>query len=199
MTICGEPVRERCRADAGSRPAPWSSASAVQVPRRTTWARPARVTWRTSPRRVDADRRRGEKSAAGPAHARRYPSEPIVLIRPWPGESGRRPAAQVAGEMQPLWVIDDLRHTQQSSIRSAGPILGRGVETSSCMNRVGSRHSPRSPASRGIGRTSGSAARGADAVSNRGMRRSRNISAICALSSSAAASRSVTSSLSHDV
>ena len=49
-----------------------------------------------------ADRRRGEKSRL--VHRTgRYPSEPIVLIRPWPGGSGRRSAAQVAGGNAARW------------------------------------------------------------------------------------------------
>src|SRR6478672_13513379 len=112
VTICGEGPGPRA-VPRGRRLAPGPRArraSAVRVPRRTTWAWPARVTWpRTSrkrTRRRPPSRREigGWSSAAG-----RYRSEPIVLIRPWARRI--RPAAQVVGEYAALWVIDDFRHT----------------------------------------------------------------------------------------
>ena len=117
------PVRlERCRADADKRP-----------------ARVGDVAASISLRERDADRRRGEEAlAAGPPHAGRYPSEPIVLIRPWPRRI--RPAVSGAGS----WRNSSSSGSPRSSsapnrprCARAGPDRGRDVETDRRANRVG--------------------------------------------------------------
>ena len=110
---------------------------------RVTWPRTCRQRTR---RRPPSRRRIGGWSP----HAGRYRSEPIVLIRPWARGIPPRLAAQVPGKNAALWVIEALRQTQPSSICSAGPILGRGVETSAAPTELASPASRlERPASRG--------------------------------------------------
>jgi hypothetical protein len=100
MTICGEgpeSATERCRGDAGSRRPACSSgirrAGAATGTRRGR--RPpgdvAANMWSTNSTPTPI----AEESAAGAAHARRYPSEPINVIRP--AARRIRPAASSAG------------------------------------------------------------------------------------------------------
>ena len=127
---------------------PTSRYGAAQTP----WARPARVTWRRTSRKRTDRRPPSRRRIGGWSTARRAVPKRIDRLDQTVGQADPAggPQRQVPGENAALWVIEDLRHMQQSSICPAGPILGRGVETSAAPTELASPASRLEPPASGV-------------------------------------------------
>ena len=141
MTICGE----------GAGPPP-RGAARMPARARPTWARPARIRGGEHlANELTAARRRGEESAAS-SPARRAVPKRIDRLDQTVGQAdpaGRQQRRYL--ENMKLFGSSKICVIRKYSICPAGPILGRGVQTSAGANRVGKPAiSPRAACIRGL-------------------------------------------------